>query len=179
MSDTQPNDDPVVNPDPVVEDVNKPVDSIPYSRFKEVNDALKSANEALAEMKKSQEKVRTKELEEKEEWKTLADERQAKIDELNAKATEWDEFQANRRKALIEKLPEDDREVYGVLPLDKLEIHVEKITNNNVPGVSTSPPANDGEFGGYESYADWAANDPKGYKKATQKKRKFTLGYGG
>ena len=58
------------------------------------------------------------------------------------------------------------------LPLEKLELYVSKVTNTANPlPTNTSRAANQqpqGDFGGYESYEEWATKDPKGYKEANQ-----------
>ncbi len=133
---------PVVKDEPVKKDVK--LDDIPYARFKEVNDNLKSLQADFDKAKDDQKKLRDAELEEQGKYKDLLEEKKLELVETKLKADEWDTYQADRRKALIERLPEDDRDLYGALPLDKLEEHcsksgtIKKVKVDNSDAVSTS-----------------------------------------
>ena len=142
----------VVKPDPVVPDVkpdpvtgdDKTPQSIPYGVFKETREQLKAAKEALEKFQNDQEAVRKKELEAKEEYKTLYEQEKLARETQEKLAKQWTEYQANRRKALIDTLPEDDRDIYGDLPLDKLEKVATKLNlKPKVPGVDNSLPTGD------------------------------------
>jgi len=164
---------PDVKTETVVEDVNKPAD-IPYSRFKEVNDELKSFKDKIAKMESDKEAARKKELEKQGEYKTLLDETTQKLEAVTTKANEWDQYKADRRKSLIDKLPEDDRDLYGGLELDKLEAHINKNTKTTIPNVDTSQP---GDMGGYSTLPEAAKAYSKGEidEKAFSKiRRSFT-----
>ena len=50
-------------------------------------------------------------------------------------------------------LPEDERAIYGELPLDKLEAHVDKVKQTNIPSVDNSKPVS---TEGYKSVVDLA-----------------------
>lgn len=52
---------------------------VPYDRFKEVNEALKAATDQLAALEKAKEDAEEKDLKEKEDWKTLAEKREAEL----------------------------------------------------------------------------------------------------
>lgn len=136
----------------VMDDVKTP-DGIPYSRFKEVNDELKSVKDQIAKMQSDKDDARKKDLEKQGEYKTLLEETNAKLEQAQIKADEWATFQADRRKTLIEKLPEEDRELYGGLELDKLETHVNKIQKTTVPATDSSAP---GGTKGYTTVTDAA-----------------------
>jgi DNA repair exonuclease SbcCD ATPase subunit len=149
--------EPAVNPD----DKREPVDAIPYARFREVNEKYKQAIAEIERIKAEQEKIRQKELEEQGKYKELLAETQAKFEAVSQKAKQWEEYQASRRKALLEKLPEEDRELYDELSLEKLEKVVEKVTfKQNVPRTSKGSPM--GAVEGFNTLADAAGAYSKG-----------------
>ena len=102
------------------------------------------------ELESTVEKERQKRLEEQEEWKTLAEERQSKIDKLTpvvelAKAQEK-EF----RNELLSDFSDDDKKAFSDLPLIQLRaVHKRLISKTgSVPNVDNSSPA------GAEGYSD-------------------------
>jgi hypothetical protein len=121
------------------EEVVKTENAIPYARFKEVNDRLKESETKLNGLIDSQEVAKRSELEKQGEYKQLLTEAETKIESLSNKAKAWDEYQTNRREALLSKLPEEDRSIYEGLPLDKLEAHTEKLKINNVDVNRSNP----------------------------------------
>ena len=137
----KPVETPDVKPEEVKPDVKPNVDSIPYARFKEINDALKESNETITQMKANEKAKKDKELESQGKYKTLLEERDAELEVANKKASEWDTYQEARRKSLIDVIPEDDRDIYKGLSLEALEKHVIKIGKKPVvPGVDNTTP---------------------------------------
>jgi len=103
----------------------------------------------------------------------------SKLQTAETKAKAFDDYQASRRESLLSKLPEEDRAVYDGLPLEKLEVHVEKVNTKPSPAsVDNSKPSS---TGGYASFEEWAQLDPDGYAKAhsPQTSGEIKLGYGG
>ena len=174
-----------VNETPVETDneEKQSVDSIPYSRFQEVNDAKNTLRDELdtlrQEIESDKEDRKLKELESKGEYETFMQEMKGKLDMANRKAAAFDEYQTNRRDALLSLLPEEDRDVYDGLPLEKLELHVERIKTR--PKPASTDNAKPSAMGGFATYEEWAAFDPEGYEKAntTQSSGKIKVGYGG
>ena len=70
----------------------------------------------------------------------------------------------------MEQLTDDsDKTIAEGLSLEKLELYVGKVTKANPLPTNTARAASQqpqGDFGGYSSYAEWAAKDPKGYEEA-------------
>ena len=105
-----------------------------------------------------------KEMESKGEYDKIMADMASKLEASEKKSVAWDEYQSNRRTALLEKLPEEDRTIYDGLSLNKLEAHVDKFNSKSSPArVDNSKPS---ETGGYGSALDFAVNDPQGYEKA-------------
>jgi len=168
MSETQTVDVPDVKQDKVAETEKQLVDQVPYSRFKELIDeknTLKVQLDSLnKEAKQQAENRKLKDMESKGEYEKIMSDMTSKLETAEKKANAFDEYQATRRESLLSKLPEDDRGIYDGLSLDKLEAHVEKVNTKPSPAsVDNSEPSS---MGGYSSFAEWAALDPKGYEKA-------------
>jgi len=158
------------------------VNSVPYSRFSELVDeknTLKVQLDSLnKEAKQQAEDRKLKEMESKGEYEKIMADMSSKLETAETKAKAFDEYQASRRESLLSKLPEDDRGIYDGLSLEKLEVHVDKFSSKpNPANVDNSKPT---ETGGYATYAEWAALDPKGYEKANtpQTSGKIKIGYG-
>ena len=152
----------------VASETKQPIDQVPYARFKELVDeknTMKTDYESLKNKIKGESEARQlKEMESKGEYDKIMADMNARLETSEKKSKAWDEYQATRRDALLSKLPEDDRAVYDGLPLDKLELHVDKFNTKPSPASVDNSQAT--STGGYATFEEWAAVDPKGYKKA-------------
>ena len=128
----------------------------------------KRISEYEAKEKAEQERI----LKEKGEFQTILDRKDVELKDALSKANEWDEYKSARRQAYLEGLPEDKHEIFKALPYDKAEKFYQMETANSGgqnAGKTDSSRAGTtvkGEFGGYSSPAEWAANDQEGYQKA-------------
>ena len=77
-------------------------------------------------------------LKEKEDFKTLYEQNQEKIDSLTANADKWSKYEEARREALLNSVPEGERESLADLPFETLEYVTNKINSvkANVPEVA-------------------------------------------
>ena len=117
-----------------------------------------------ADLKKQIESNRQKQLEEEQQWQTLAEERATRIAELEPIVEQAKQQETEIRQELLSDFDEEDRATFGDLPISKLRAVHGKIINTN-PRVnvdSSTPSAN----GGYTSALEWVTNDPVGYEKA-------------
>ena len=166
----------------VASEPKQPIDQVPYARFKELVDeknTMKTEYESLKNKIKGESEARQlKEMESKGEYDKIMADMNARLETSEKKSKAWDEYQATRRDALLSKLPEDDRAVYDGLPLDKLELHVDKFNTKPSPASVDNSQAT--STGGYATFEEWAAVDPKGYKKANdpQTSGKIKIAYG-
>jgi len=166
----------------VASEPKQPIDQVPYARFKELVDeknTMKTEYESLKNKIKGESEARQlKEMESKGEYDKIMADMNARLETSEKKSKAWDEYQATRRDSLLSKLPEDDRAVYDGLPLDKLELHVDKFTTKPSPASVDNSQAT--STGGYATFEEWAAVDPKGYKKANepQTSGKIKIAYG-
>jgi DNA repair exonuclease SbcCD ATPase subunit len=170
---------------------NNVLDGIPKSRFDEVNtqkNEYKTQNQELQaqldKIKADQEANRQKQLEQQGEYKTLLDEANLKLEKAQTDVKAWSEYKENKRNTLMEQLTDDsDKSIAGDLSLEKLELYVGKVTNTANPLPTNTSRAGSqqpqGDFGGYESYEEWATKDPKSYKEANQTNstKGITIGY--
>ena len=145
----------------------------------ERSDTLQSKYDELQKQITDKEESRKiKQMEEKGEYDKIIADMSSKLETSEKKSKAWDEYQSNRRETLLAVLPEDERAVYGKLPLTELEFHVSKVNTKPSPAsVDNSTPTS---TGGYASFEEWATLDPKGYKKANdpQTSGKIKIGYG-
>ncbi len=148
-------------------------DMIPKARLDEVigqrNNNQATIDELNAKIKKfelSQESAREEKLKANEQQDVIITELKAKLEKADAKAGQWDTYQADRRQALTEKLPENVRYVADEIQnLTSLEKFVEDQTANANANKINSQRAGvqpGGDFGGYSSWEEYAMKDPKG-----------------
>lgn len=154
------------------------VNSIPKSRFDEViaqrnkmNDELNDVRSQLDKFKTDQEAARKKELEKQGEYKTLLDEQAKDLAKFQADSEAWNKYKTDKRANIMESITNDDDKLIAEgLSLDKLEVFAKRVTQTNAVGTPNQRPANStkgtGKYGGYSSWAEFAAKDPAGAEKA-------------
>ena len=98
------------------------------------------AEQELAKIRKEVEETRISQLEEQEQWKSRADERAAKLAELEPIVTAAQEQEADLRADLLSEIPEEEHETFGALPLNALRAVVSKLKTQRV-AVSNAPSA--------------------------------------
>ena len=101
---------------------------------------LQKAESEIAELRKAQEAERQKQLEENEEWKTLAEERAKQLSELTPVVDQYKAERTAEKEKLLSAFPEEDREDFKELTLAQLRsVHGKIIkTKSNIPSVDTS-----------------------------------------
>ena len=115
---------------------------------------------ALAEMQKKAEAQRTKELEAKKEWQTLAEERAARIAELEPVVERAMKEEADMREQILSDFSVEDRETFGDLPMAKLRaLHGKIVQQPKIP-IANNPaiPVN-------EAQEDWTQMTDKDRQK--------------
>ena len=150
------------------------------------NKKLRGKNQVLEtqleQFEKDKASSRQKKMEEAGEFKTIIAEKDSTIESLTKKAEAHDNYLNTRKAELLESFSEDDRDQFNHLSLSDIEKLAKRlnVSKSNVPNVPEGRDAKLGEFGGYESYEEWAAKDPNGYKKANQSPagQGMKIGYG-
>ena len=119
---------------------------------------LRKAQEAV---KKSQEAERQKQLEENEEWKTLAEERGKQLSELTPVVDQYKAERTAEKEKLLSDFPEEDREDFKELTLAQVRSVHNKIikTKSNIPSVDTSESLT---TGGYSSLTEASTDYKRG-----------------
>ena len=99
------------------------------------------AEERLATLEKKLASAEEAKLKEKEDFKSLYEKVSSDNESLTANAQKWNKYEDNRRNALLESAPEEERERLAGLDLDTLEYVTGKINNvkANAPEVVGNP----------------------------------------
>ena len=127
------------------------------------------AQTAEAELTKLQEKLdgqANAELKKNEEWKTLAEQNEAKLNDALPYKDKYEALYSVNKEKLLSRFPEDQQEKFKDKDPEWLESLLEAQGKNDFTETSerASVPKNQ-EFGGYNSMAEWAMKDPKGCDK--------------
>jgi len=108
----------------------------------------KRSQDAEAQLKELQSQLAKAEeakLKEKEDFKTLYEQTAGKMEAYKAQADKWTSYETAKREALLDSVPEDERENMSKLDLETLEYVTNKINNTKpnapqVAGASKTPP---------------------------------------
>jgi len=109
------------------------------------------AEARLAKLESDLEKSEKAKLKKKEEYKTLYEQSESKIESLTQNADKWAKYEEAKREALLSNVPEDERESLSKLDFETLEYVTNKINNAkaNAPevvGVSRQPEKSIGDW---------------------------------
>ena len=133
---------------PNAQDVGKLVaDSRKYRQRAQKSEA------ELAKLQKQIDSDRQKQLEEQNEWQQLAEERAARLAELEPIVEQAQQDEARMREEILADLTEEDREVFGDLPLSKLRALQTKL-NQDSPRLAV---ANNPAVSANEVPQDWTS----------------------
>ena len=87
------------------------------------------AEARLAKLESQLAKAEKAKLKEKEDFKTLYEQNEAKIESLTENADKWSKYQEAKTAALLEGVPEDAREALSKLDFETLEYVTNKISD--------------------------------------------------
>ena len=158
---------------------------IPKARLDEVvaqrHKVTEERDNLLAKLDKiqaDQESARKKELEKQGEYKTLLEEQGKELDKYKSDSNAWNDYKTNKRASIMETITNDDDKLIAEdLSLGKLEKFASRVTQTNNVGTPNQRPANSakgvGEFGGYNSWVEYAQKDPLGAERAIKSRSKF------
>ena len=134
---------------------------------KKYRSRAQTAETELAKLQKKLAEQVDEELKKNEEWKTLAEQNEAKLNEALPYKDKYEALYSDNKEKLLSQFPEDQQEKFKDKDPEWLESLLEAQGKNDFTETSerASVPKNQ-EFGGYSSYAEWAAKDPKGYEQA-------------
>lgn len=131
--------------------------TVPYSRFKEVNEKAKERERRLAELEEklvereqAEEERRKEEMKKKEQYQELAEELDTELSEVKPayesakeRIKELEEILSNHAKSQIDLVPEIYRSVVESMPLVErlnwLNDNREKLASNKPSGIPETP----------------------------------------
>ena len=149
---------------------------------KKYRQRAQQAETQLAEFQKKLEQQENTKLKEKEEWKTLAEQNEAKLNDALPYKEKYETLYSANKQKILSKFPEEQQEKFKDKDPEWLESLLEAQGKNDFaePSDRAGVPQK-GEFGGYSSHAEWASKDPQGYKQAnmTPDAHGIKIGYGG
>lgn len=120
------------------------------------------AQTAEAELKKLKDNLRLqqqKELEEKEEFKSLYESTKAENEKLKPIVENFEIQEKQRREHLLSQLSEDDQEIYQDLSTIKLEKHIERLGKSKVQVNDAKEVTSSGKFAGNSKFAELSDED--------------------
>jgi hypothetical protein len=106
-------------------------------------------------------------LKENEEWKTLSEQNEAKLNDALPYKEKYEALYSANKEKLLSRFPEEQQEKYKDKDPEWLESLLEAQGKNDFTETAerASVPKNQ-EFGGYSSKMEWVTKDPEGYEKA-------------
>lgn len=129
------------------------------------------AEARLAKLESQLAKAEEAKLKEKEDFKTLYEKTAGEMEKYKAQADKWTSYETAKREALLNSVPEEERETMSKLDLETLEFVTNKIKNtkSNAPQVvgQTKQPKLEksfAEMSNAEKSANWQSI-LKAYKK--------------
>jgi dsDNA-specific endonuclease/ATPase MutS2 len=132
-----------VNASVDTDNVNKPVENIPYARFSEVSKQKKELETKLREIEAKQEQSRIKAMEEQGKYKELNKELSEKLNSYEEKLNVYAEKEAKEREDLISQLDDKDKDLYGALNNDQLRKHLSKVQKSQSVATNTTQAVRD------------------------------------
>ena len=149
---------------------------VPYDRFAEVNQVknqYKSKNEDLEakvkEMKAEAENARLESMKKNQEFEALYNETNSQLNKFKEQNEVYKNDLSAIREGLVNQVSEDRRYITDGMSMANLQKFVQEeqvVANSNKASSARAGETAKGEFGGYNSPAEWAANDPQGYQKS-------------
>ena len=133
---------------------------------KKYRQRAQQAETQLAEFQKKLEQQENVKLKEKEEWKTLAEQNEAKLNDALPYKEKYEALHSANKQKLLSKFPEDQQEKFKDKDPEWLESLLEAQGKNDFTETSerASVPKNQ-EFGGFSNTSEWAKKDPLGFTK--------------
>ena len=133
---------------------------------KKYRQRAQQAETQLAEFQKKLEQQENTKLKEKEEWKTLAEQNEAKLNDALPYKEKYEALHSANKQKLLSRFPEEQQEKYKDKDPEWLESLLEAQGKNDftVTSERASVPKNQ-EFGGFSNTSEWAKKDPLGFTK--------------
>ena len=136
-----------------------------------------SAEAELNELKESLKLQETKQLEEKEEFKSLYEGLKIENEKLKPIVENFEIQEKQRREHLLSQLSDDDQEIYQDLTTIKLEKHIERLGKSKVQISDAKEVTSSGKFASNTKWADPSDKDREAAKKNPTLWKQIVEGY--
>lgn len=136
-----------------------------------------SAEAELNELKESLKLQETKQLEEKEEFKSLYEGLKIENEKLKPIVENFEIQEKQRREHLLSQLSDDDQEIYQDLTTIKLEKHIERLGKSKVQISDAKEVTSSGKFASNTKWADLSDKDREAAKKNPTLWKQIVEGY--
>ena len=136
-----------------------------------------SAEAELNELKENLKLQETKQLEEKEEFKSLYEGLKIENEKLKPIVENFEIQEKQRREHLLSQLSDDEQEIYADLPTLKLESHIERMGNRKVQISDAKEVTSSGKFAENAKWADLSEKDRTEARKNPKLWKQIVDGY--
>lgn len=136
-----------------------------------------SAEAELNELKENLKLQETKQLEEKEEFKSLYEGLKVENEKLKPIVETFEIQEKQRREHLLSQLSDDEQEIYQDLTTIKLEKHIERLGKSKVQISDAKEVTSSGKFASNTKWADLSDKDREAAKKNPTLWKQIVEGY--
>lgn len=136
-----------------------------------------SAEAELNELKDNLKLQETKQLEEKEEFKSLYEGLKIENEKLKPIVENFEIQEKQRREHLLSQLSDDDQDIYQDLTTIKLEKHIERLGKSKVQISDAKEVTSSGKFASNTKWADLSDKDREAAKKNPTLWKQIVEGY--
>ena len=136
-----------------------------------------SAEAELNELKENLKLQETKQLEEKEEFKSLYEGLKIENEKLKPIVETFEIQEKQRREHLLTQLSDEDQEIYQDLTTIKLEKHIERLGKSKVQISDAKEVTSSGKFASNTKWADLSDKDREAAKKNPTLWKQIVEGY--
>jgi len=158
------------------QEVNSEVGNL-IAESKKYRQRSQTAEAELNELKENLKLQETKQLEEKEEFKSLYEGLKIENEKLKPIVETFEIQEKQRREHLLTQLSDEDQEIYQDLTTIKLEKHIERLGKNKVQISDAKEVTSSGKFASNTKWADLSDKDREAAKKNPTLWKQIVEGY--
>ena len=136
-----------------------------------------TAEAELNQLKENLKLQETKQLEEKEEFKSLYEGLKIENEKLKPIVENFEIQEKQRREHLLSQLSDDDQDIYQDLTTIKLEKHIERLGKSKVQISDAKEVTSSGKFASNTKWADLSQKDREAAKKNPTLWKQIVEGY--
>jgi hypothetical protein len=158
------------------QEVNEEVGGL-IAESKKYRTRAQTAEAKLKDLEENLKLQEQKQLEEKEEFKTLYETSQKELSQLKPIVEQFEIQEKQRREHLLSQLSDDEQEIYQDLPTLKLEKHIERLGNRKVQVSDAKEVTSSGKFAENTKWADMSDQDREKARKNPKLWKQIVDGY--